>query len=125
MAESFDIAIGRCESVSGDEVVVELDTAMVSRLVPGHPWHRSGTSKLKLALDLCSEQRPPQAGRETFLNRDAILKNPPGRFDLLGDGRYEAVRLKALAADTDPQPSTPATKPNWTERVPHRRSSRG
>ncbi len=110
MTESFDIAIGRCESVSGDEVVVELDTAMVSRLVPGHPWHRSGTSKLKFALQLCSVLRPPQAGRETFLDREAILKNPPGRFDLLGDGKYAAVRLKALAANTDPQPPTPTPK---------------
>lgn len=121
MQASFDIAIGRCESVSENEVVVELDTAMVSRLVPGHPWHRSGTSKLKVSVELCSSQRPPQAGCETFLNRDAILKNPSGRFDLLGDGQYMAVRLKALAANTDPQFLAPAAKLNWAERPPGRR----
>ncbi|UZW63040.1 hypothetical protein [Lysobacter enzymogenes] len=116
MQNSFDIAIGRCQSVTGKEVVVELDTAMVSRLVPGHPWHRSGTSKLKLAIELCSAQRPPQPGCETFLNRDAILKNPSGRFDLLGDGQFIAVRLKALAANTEPELLEPAPKLNWAER---------
>ena len=125
MAESFDIAIGRCESVSDNEVVVELDTAMVSRLVPGHPGHRSETRKLKLAINLCSARRPPQAGRETFLNRDAIMKNPSGRFDLLGDGQYAAVRLKPWAANPAPQPPMPTTKSSWTERAPRRRSSRG
>lgn len=122
MQESFDIAIGRCESISGDEVVVELDTAMVSRLVPGHPWRKSGTSKLKLAAALCSSLRPPQPGRETFLNRDAILKNPSARFDLLGDGKYTVVRLRALAANTEPQASAPTIKLAWTERPSRRRS---
>lgn len=123
MQNSFDIAIGRCESVNGSEVVVELDTAMVSRLVPGHPWHKSGTSKLKLAIGLCSAQRPPQPGHETFISKDAILKNPSGRFDLLGDGRYEAVRLRALAANTEPQTPVPAVKQPWAERPSRRRPS--
>lgn len=116
MHDSFDIAIGRCESVSATEVVVELDTAMVSRLVPGHPWHRSGTSKLKLAVELCSSLRPPLVGRETFVNRDAILSNPSASFDLLGDGRYTSIRLRALAANTEPEVPDPAPKLNWAER---------
>lgn len=116
MQSSFDIAIGRCESVSTTEVVVELDTAMVSRLVPGHPWHRSGTSKLKLAFDLCSLVRPPLVGGETFVSREAILRNPLGRFDLLGNGHYAQVRLKALAANTDPELLAPAPKLTWAER---------
>lgn len=124
MQDSFDIAIGRCESISGNEVVVELEAAMVSRLVPGHPWHRNGTSKLEVDLALCSQLRPPQAGRETFLSREAILKNPCGRFDLLGDGQYALVRLHALAANTESQPPNPATKTPWAER-PWHRGSRG
>ena len=116
MQNSFDIAIGRCESVSATEVVVELDTAMVSRLVPGHPWRRSGTSKLKLAVALCSVLRPPLAGRETFVSREAIMKNPSGRFDLLGNGCYTSIRLRALAANTEPEVLSPAPRLNWAER---------
>ncbi|QQP97437.1 hypothetical protein [Lysobacter enzymogenes] len=122
MQDSFDIAIGRCESISGNEVVVELEAAMVSRLVPGHPWHRNGTSKLEVDLALCSRLRPPQAGRETFLSREAILLDPSGRFDLLGDGHYTLVRLQPLAANTEPQPPNPTIKTPWTERPSHRRS---
>lgn len=121
MQKNFDIAIGRCESVDGKEVVVELDTAMVSRLVPGHPWHKNGTSRLRLSPALCSALRPPQAGREAFLDRDAILRNPSGRFDLLGDGQYMVVRLKALAANTEPQPLVLSVKLTWSERPQRRR----
>lgn len=122
MQQNFDIAIGRCESVDGKEVVVQLDTAMVSRLVPGHPWNRNGTSRLRLSPAPCSVSRPPQAGREAFLDRDAILRNPPGRFDLLGDGQYTVIRLKALAANTEPQPLVPSVKLTWSERSQRRRS---
>ncbi len=120
---AFDIAIGRCESIDGATVVVELDTAMVSRLVPGHPWQRSGTSKLRLPVGLCSLSRPPTPGQETFLRSDAILGRSIGQLDLGGDGRYQPVRLRPLADHTDPQIVAPATKEPWAER-PSRKWSR-
>ena len=116
MHENFDIAIGKCESADDNAVVILLDTAMVSRLVPGHPWCMSGTSKLKLAARLCSDLRPPRVGEETFLDRDAVLKNPSGHLDLLGDGQYTSIRLKALAANTDPQQVIPKATVSWNAR---------
>lgn len=125
MQTMFDIAVGRCESIDNGTVTVKLDSAMVSRLVPGHPWRTSGTSRLKLDIGVCSERRPPAVGAETFLQREALLRNPPGSLDLLGDGDYVAVRLKVLGTDTEPEAGTnTAIKTTWGER-PRSRWSKG
>lgn len=109
-------------SVDGNEVIVQLDTAMVSRLVSGHSWNRNGAIRLRFSPALCSASLPPQAGREAFLDRDAILRSPSGRFDLLGDGQYIMIRLKALAANTEPQSLVPSVTLTWSERSQRRRS---
>ncbi|MGO1070497.1 hypothetical protein [Lysobacter sp. CA199] len=125
MQTMFDIAVGRCESIDNKTVTIELDSAVVSRLVPGHPWRTSGTSRLKLDIGLCSQRRPPAVGAETFLQREALLKNPTASLDLLGDGNYAPVRLKTLGTDTEPEVVGPASKTTWGDRPRSRWSKNG
>jgi hypothetical protein len=110
MQTMFDIAVGRCESIENKTVTVKLDSAIVSRLVPGHPWRTSGTSRLKLDIELCSLRSPPVVGAETFLQREALLRNPAASLDLLGDGNYTSVRLKSLGANTEPEMLSSSSK---------------
>ena len=72
----FDIAIGRCRAIEGGTVTIGLDSAIVSRLVPGYPWRMSGTSVLRLSQRLCSKRFPLEPGRETFLQREELMRNP-------------------------------------------------
>ncbi|MGH8079969.1 MAG: hypothetical protein ACREP7_05295 [Lysobacter sp.] len=125
MQTMFDIAVGRCKSIDNKTVTVELDSAIVSRLVPGHPWRTSGTSRLKFDIALCSERRPPTVGAETFLQREALLRNPTGSLDLLGDGNFSSVRLKVLGTNTEPEIVTPAAKTTWGDRPSTRWSKNG
>lgn len=124
MQAMFDIAVGRCESIEKKTVTIKLDSAIVSRLVPGHPWRTSGTSRLKVDIDLCSERRPPAVGSETFLQREALLRNPGASLDLLGDGNYTSVRLKSLGTDSEPETSDSGAKAAWGER-PRSKWSKG
>ncbi len=102
---SYDIGIGRCTEMSGDTIVVKLESVMVQRLSPGQPWQRSGTSLLRLSRKLCSTARPPQLERELFLARSALAKRSMASLDLAGDGNTIQVDLRALLEDLDPQPS--------------------
>lgn len=107
---TFDIAVGKCEAIDKSTVTIRLDSAIVSRLVPGHPWRTSGTSVLRLDIRLCSESRPPEIGRELFLQREALLRNPRASLDLLGDGQFAPIRLRAIGDNTDPEAMQPAAK---------------
>ncbi|HEY6940618.1 hypothetical protein [Dokdonella sp.] len=108
---TYDIGIGRCAEVLDDTVVVKLDSVMVERLQPGHPWQRPGTSLLRLKRNLCSTTRPPQPDREVFLDRAALSKRTMGALDIAGNGSTVSVDLRALLNNLDPQPSPgPQTK---------------
>lgn len=106
----FDIAIGRCRAIEGGTVTIGLDSAIVSRLVPGYPWRMSGTSVLRLSQRLCSKRFPLEPGRETFLQREELMRNPSASLDLLGDGNFVPVRLRALSDGEEPQIVKPAAK---------------
>lgn len=108
---TYDIGIGRCAEVIDDTVVVKLESVMVERLQPGHPWQRPGTSLLRLKRNLCSTTRPPQPDREVFLDRAALGKRTMGSLDIAGNGSTVSVDLRALLNNLDPQPSAgPQTK---------------
>lgn len=102
---TYDIGIGRCTEVGDDIVVVKLESVMVKRLSPAHPWQRSGTSLLRLKRNLCSALRPPEPDREVYLDRAALSKRSMATLDLAGDGETVSVDLRALLNDLDPQPS--------------------
>jgi hypothetical protein len=102
---TYDIGIGRCTEVGEDTVVVKLESVMVKRLSPNHPWQRSGTSLLRLSRNLCSTTRPPQPDRELYVDRAALSKRAMAKLDLAGDGETISVDLRALLSDLDPQPS--------------------
>ena len=106
----FDIAVGRCRTIECGTITVGLDSAIVSRLVPGYPWRMSGTSVLRLNSKLCSKRFPPAPGQETFLQREELMRNPSASLDLLGDGNFVSVRLRALSDGEEPQIVKPATK---------------
>jgi hypothetical protein len=108
---TYDIGIGRCAEVIDDTVIVKLESVMVERLQPGHPWQRPGTSLLRLKRSLCSATRPPQPDREVFLDRAALSKRTMGSLDIAGNGSTVSVDLRALLNNLDPQPSAgPQTK---------------
>ena len=71
---TYDIGIGRCTEINDDTVVVKLESVMVKRLSPEHPWQRSGTSLLRLNRSLCSAVRPPERDSELYLDRAALSK---------------------------------------------------
>jgi hypothetical protein len=102
---TYDIGIGRCMEIGDDTVVVKLDSVMVKRLSPAHPWQRSGTSLLRLNRNLCSTTRPPEPDRELYLDRAALSKRSMAALDLAGNGATVSVDLRALLNDLDPQPS--------------------
>jgi hypothetical protein len=102
---TYDIGIGRCAELGDDTVVVKLDSVMVERLSPGHPWQRSGTSTLRLKRTLCSATRPPQLVRDVFLVRSGLSMRAMGALDLTGSGSTVSVDLRALLNNLDPQPS--------------------
>jgi hypothetical protein len=102
---TYDIGIGRCTELGEDTVVVKLESVMVKRLSPTHPWQRSGTSLLRLNRSLCSATRPPEADREVYLDRAALSKRTMAALDIAGNGSSVSVDLRALLNDLDPQPS--------------------
>ena len=55
---TYDIGIGRCAELGDETVVVKLESVMVERLSPGHPWQRSGTSLLRLKLEVHGFSQP-------------------------------------------------------------------
>ena len=108
---TYDIGIGRCTEINDDTVVVKLESVMVKRLSPEHPWQRSGTSLLRLNRSLCSAVRPPERDSELYLDRAALSKRSMAALDLAGDGETISVDLRALLNDLNPQPSAgPQTK---------------
>lgn len=102
---TYDIGIGRCTEVGDDTVLVKLDSVMVKRLSPEHPWQRSGTSTLRLNRNLCSATRPPEADRELYIDRAALSKKSMAALDIAGNGATVSVDLRALLNDLNPQPS--------------------
>lgn len=102
---TYDIGIGRCAEVGDDTVVVKLDSVMVKRLSPKHPWQRSGTSLLRLSRNLCSALRPPEPDQELYIDRAALSKRSMAALDIAGNGNTVSVDLRALLNDLNPQPS--------------------
>lgn len=100
---AFDIGIGSCAALEGEHVLVKLDSAMVSKLVPGQPWRRSGTSMLRLDRAQCSVKRPPAVGSEVWLEVATLAKATPAWLDLAGDGEFKRIDLRSLLHDLDPQ----------------------
>lgn len=108
---TYDIGIGRCSELAEDTVVVKLESVMVKRLSPQHPWQRSGTSLLRINRKLCSSTRPPEPDQEVYLDRAALSKRSMAALDLAGNGATVSVDLRALLNDLNPQPSAgPQTK---------------
>lgn len=101
----YDIGIGICTAIDAAQVTVKLDSAMVSKLVPGRPWKRSGTSLLHLPSDLCSARKPPEVGSEIYLGRDRLGARAQASLDINGDGRVKTVDLRQLLQDLDPNPA--------------------
>lgn len=102
---SYDIGIGICMAIEASRVSVKLDSAMVSRLIPGTPWRRSGTSLLHFDAGLCSERVPPEVGSEIYLGRERIGARATAALDVNGDGRLKTVSLQQLLHGLDPAPA--------------------
>jgi hypothetical protein len=102
---TYDIGIGRCTEVADETVLVKLESVMVKRLSPKHPWQRSGTSLLRLNRNLCSSIRPLEPDQEVYLDRAALSKRSMAALDIAGNGATVSVDLRALLNDLNPQPS--------------------
>lgn len=108
---SYDIGIGRCAAIDATSIGVQLDSVMVSRLLPGQPWRKTGTSLLQISPKVCSAKRPPEVGAEVYLDRAALAKDSKATLELSGDGKKIAVNLQKLLNDLNPDPAPPpATK---------------
>lgn len=108
---SYDIGIGRCSAIDATSIGVQLDSVMVSRLLPGQPWRKTGTSLLQISPKVCSAKRPPEVGAEVYLDRAALAKDSKATLELSGDGKKIAVNLQKLLNDLNPDPAPPpATK---------------
>lgn len=105
----YDIGIGICSALERGHVAVSLDSAMVSRFLPGVAWRRSGTSVLYVEPRLCSERMPPEVGRETYLSRERIDARATASLDVNGDGTRCTVDLRRLLADVEPGPAPTAS----------------
>lgn len=108
----YDIGIGLCISTDAAGVAVKLDSAMVSKLVPGRGWKRSGTSLLRFAPAVLSDHRPPRVGEEIYLARESIADHPDAELDLEGDGHPVPVDLRRLLDGLNPEtkPQTPVNR---------------
>lgn len=100
----YDIGIGICTAIESRQVAVKLDSAMASKLIPGQPWRRSGTSLLYLDAGLCSQRKPPEVGAETYLGREHIGTRATASLDANGDGRLRIVKLQMLLDGLEPGP---------------------
>ena len=120
---SYDIAMGLCAEVDDENVVVKLESAMLKRLLPQHPWQRNGTSLLRLRRSACSAVRVPQVGQEVYLDRTALASRSEGMLDLGGDGKLVAVDLRKLLDGLDPLPPAEPQPKNRASnfRTPHGR----
>jgi hypothetical protein len=107
---AYDIGIGICSAIESGQVSVRLDSAMVSKLSPGQPWRRSGTSLLHLDPALCSERKPLEVGSEAYLGRERIGTRATASLDLDGDGTSRTVRLQCLLDGLDPGPAPKPAK---------------
>lgn len=108
---SYDIGIGLCTGIDGQEVSVGLDSAMLSKLSPGCSWSRSGTSSLRLNSSLCSTKRLLQVGSEVYLDSAAIEKKTTAILDLAGAAEVVRVNLHRLVEGQAPMSAPePATK---------------
>lgn len=100
---SYDVGIGRCAKIGADFIVVELDSVMVKKLLPEHPWRKSGTSLLSLNVDACSSTRPPEVGSEVYISRETLAGGVKASLDLFGNGSPTPVDLRQLLKDMSPQ----------------------
>ena len=105
---SYDIGIGLCAGIEGVNIIVKLDSAVVSKLIPKQPWRKSGTSLLQFKSDLCSPRRPPEVGSEVYLDSAALTKNAPASLDLAGNGTLMKVDLRTLMSNLNPMPAPSA-----------------
>lgn len=105
---NYDVAIGKCIALSAASLDVHVDSSIVSRFVPEHPWQRAGLSVLRIPRRFVSAKRPPAVGDEVFLDHAALAKGGNAQLDLQGDGTFIAVDMKAVVQDMDPATSAPA-----------------
>lgn len=120
---SYDIGIGRCVQIDPTAVTVQIESAMLRRLAPQHPWQRSGITLLRLNRSICSLARPPEVGRELYLSRSALTKASKAELDLRGDGDFVAVDVRSLLVGLDPQPAAAVSAPKY--RAANYRTSHG
>lgn len=111
---SFDVAIGKCRSVSDDCVEVWVDGSVVRRLVPGSTWQQAGISVLRVPSSLCSARSATTPGDEVFLGSGLVGKRSTGLIDVDGTGEFVRIPLAALVPTID-EHATPPTprKVNW------------
>ena len=112
---SFDVAIGKCRSVSTDSVEVWVDSSVVRRLVPGSTWQQAGISVLRVPLSLCSARSAAAPGDEVFLIGGQVDKRSTGLLDVDGSGAFVRIGLAALVPTIDEQAAPPPTakKASW------------
>jgi hypothetical protein len=107
---AYDIGIGICTAIEAKQIAVKLDSAMVSKFIPGSPWRRSGTSLLYFDPALCSDRKLLEVGSETYLGRERIGARATASLDINGDGRLETVKLQQLLDGLDPGPAPKPAK---------------
>lgn len=113
---AYDIGIGICTAIEAKQVSVKLDSAMVSKFVPGQPWRRSGTSLLYFDPALCSERKLLEIGSEAYLGRERIGARHTASLDIDGDGTLKTVRLQRLLDGLDPGPAPKPAKSRSAKR---------
>lgn len=112
---SFDVGIGKCRSISSEQVEVWVDSSVVNKIVPDAKWQKAGVSVLKVPLSLCSTQRRVEADAEVFLASERIGAKSSGLIDYLGSGEFVRVPLAPLVPTIDlnaPEPQA-GRKTTW------------
>ena len=108
MTSAYDIGVGRCCAIGDGVVLVMIDSVIAKRLLPDEPWRRSGTSVLRCDRKACSQRRPPVVNEELYLDSAALARHASAALDLLGNGDFQPVDLKAILIGLKPLPAPPA-----------------
>ena len=96
---NYDIAIGRCVDFDAETAVVKIEGAMLVKLEPSFVFKGPTKALLKVSRLIWSKTRLPLAGKEFFIDRDAISAHPEAFLDFNGDDRYVSVDLRALLSE--------------------------
>lgn len=114
---SYDIAVGRCIGIDGDEVLVKVEGAMLRRLRPGQAFGVQTKARLRVPLSVCSKQRVPRVDQELYLDFDSTSTGAAAFLDVEGDGEFVTADIRLLVDKLDPierpQPTQKQRAANW------------